>query len=259
MRASWIAGFVALALASTALAAGGPAIAPAAAPPPWTLIAGQANGGGRVEIEPLDGRLFIHRSTDGGGIPANGMIAIVDGGLLLVDTGWTEAQTEAILDWGRTRLRREWMGAVITHDHADRAGGVGALFRRHITVGALDLTAKTLAARGVQPVAALVTVHAPVFNDPRGFELFYPGRGHAPDNIVIAFPRSRVVFAGCLVKAAAAPELGFTGDADLAYWPAALGRIRERYPQMAIVPGHGALEPAATIQHTLDLLRARAR
>src|SRR5262249_36920909 len=84
-------------------------------------------------------------------------------------------------------------------------------------------------------------------------------RGHAPDNIVIAFPWSSVLFAGCLVKAAEATELGFTGDADFTSWPKALHRVAARYPNMQIVTGHGPLEPPPTIAHTLDLLAARRK
>jgi len=224
---------------------------------PIQLVAGQADGGGRVEVDPIDARLFVHRTTDAHGTPANGLIAITERGLLLVDTGWTEEQTDAILAWGDARFNRPWVGAIITHDHANRAGGVGLLLRRHIPVSALDLTVKHLAARGIRSVRTELASPATWVEDPRGFEVFYPGRGHAPDNIVVAFPWSGVLFAGCLVKAADATELGFTGDADFTSWPKALRRVAARYPNMQLVTGHGPLEPRPTIAHTLDLLAAR--
>ena len=43
-----------------------------------------------VEIEPLGGDVFLHRSTDANGIPSNGLIVDTGGGLLLIDTAWTE-------------------------------------------------------------------------------------------------------------------------------------------------------------------------
>src|SRR4029077_9071366 len=132
--------------------------------------------------------------------------------LLLVDTGWTEAQTEEILKWGDAQLKRPWIGAVITHDHDDRDGGLGALERRRIPVAALDLTIAKLARRGVRNVAVLFAARDGAFKDERGFEAFYPGPGHASDNIVLRFPR--VVFGGCLIKSMEAKDLGFTGDAD---------------------------------------------
>jgi metallo-beta-lactamase class B len=226
---------------------------------PIQVVAGQPNGGGRVEIEPIDARLFVHRTMDAHGTPANGLVAVTERGLLLVDTAWTEEQTDAILAWGDARFNRPWVGAVITHDHADRAGGVALLVRRHIPVSALDLTVKKLGARGIRPVRTELAAPATWIEDPRGFEVFYPGKGHAPDNIVVAFPWSGVLFAGCLVKAAEATELGFTGDADFASWAKALHRVGARYPSLQIVPGHGPLEPRATVAHTLDLLAARRK
>ena len=91
-----------------------------------TLVAG-TNGAGAVEIEAIHSTLptlFVHRSTDANAVPSNGLVAVTERGLLLVDTAWTDAQTEAVLAWGDGRFHRPWIGAVITHDHADRAGGI---------------------------------------------------------------------------------------------------------------------------------------
>jgi metallo-beta-lactamase class B len=227
---------------------------------PVSLLPGGKDHAGAVEIEAIDARTFVHRSTDAHGVPANGLVAVTDQGLLLFDTGWTEAQTEAVLRWGESTFKRRWLGAVITHDHADRDGGIAALFRRGILVEALDLTAAKLRQRGVRSVATLFKARAGEIKDRRGFEAFYPGPGHAPDNIVIALPAHRVVFGGCLIKAADAKDLGFTGDADLAAWPEAVRRVAKRYAdEHTVVPGHGAVDTQEiAYQHTLDLLGAAA-
>jgi len=104
-------------------------------------------------------------------------------------------------------------------------------------------------------VTTLFLARDGAFSDPRGFEAFYPGPGHASANIVIRFPG--LVFGGCLVKSTAADDLGFTGDADLAAWPSAIGHVRARYTDPVIVPGHGPVDTSgAACQHTLDLLAA---
>ena len=216
-------------------------------------LAAGTNGAGAVEIEAFEPTLFVHRSTGAQAIPSNGLVAVTEGGLLLVDTAWTEAETEAILAWGDGRFHRRWIGAVITHDHADRAGGLAALQRRHIPVSALDLTVAKLTRRGVRGVTTLFLARDGAIKDPRGFEAFYPGPGHASDNIVLRFPG--LVYGGCLVKSLAADDLGFTGDADLAGWPAAIGHVRARYSDAVIVPGHGPVDLSGkAYQHTLDLL-----
>jgi metallo-beta-lactamase class B len=217
-----------------------------------SLVAG-TNGAGNVEIESIAPTLYVHRSTDAKAIPSNGMVAVTGGGLLLVDTAWTDTQTEAVLKWGDDYFRRPWIGAVITHDHNDRAGGLAALERRHIPVAAVDLTVAKMAKRGVRGVTTLFSARGGVFKDPRGFEAFYPGPGHASDNIVVHFPG--LLYGGCLVKSTEAKDLGFTGDADVRAWPAALRSVGERYKDATIVPGHGPVDRAGeALKHTLELL-----
>jgi metallo-beta-lactamase class B len=207
-----------------------------------------------VSILPVRDRAFVHISIDAQGIPSNGLIAVTDRGLLLIDTAWTEPQTEMILRYGDTVIHKPWIGAVITHDHGDRAGGVGALLRRGIPVAALDLTVAKMEKRGVHGGKTLFAAAAGTFKDERGFEAFYPGPGHAPDNIVLKL--DSLVFGGCLIKSTAAQDLGYTGDADLAAWPGAVRRVAARYPKAdIIVPGHGPLDNTGTAYaHTLDLL-----
>src|SRR3954467_2970976 len=162
------------------------------------------NGASRVELQSAAPRMVVHRSTDANGVPANGLVAIVDQGLLLIDTAWTPAETEAILRWGDERLKRPWIGAVITHEHGDRDGGLDALFRRRIPVSALDLTIEKLEQRSIRGVKPLFSARAGEIHvkDDRGFEAFYPGPGHAIDNVVIKF--DALLFGGCLIKSAEA-------------------------------------------------------
>jgi TonB family protein len=222
---------------------------------PTTKLLAGTNGAGAVEIEALDATRYVHRSTDAQSVSSNGLVVVTDGGLLLVDTAWTDAETEAILDWGERWFHRRWIGAVITHDHADRDGGLAALARRQLPVSALDLTVAKLARRGVRGVTTLFAARDGAMKDPRGFEAFYPGPGHAPDNIVLHFPG--LVYGGCLVKAMVAADLGFTGDADVTAWPAAIRAVHARYKDLTIIPGHGPVDRSGeAYQHTLDLLAA---
>jgi len=232
-------------------------LTPAVDQPTVKLVAG-TNGAGALEIESVAPTLYVHRSSNAEAVPSNGLVAVTGGGLLLVDTAWTEAQTEAILKWGDDYFRRPWIGAVITHDHGDRAGGLAALERRHIPVAAVDLTVAKMTKRGVAGVTTLFLARAGAFKDPRGFEAFFPGPGHAPDNIVLHFPG--LLYGGCLVKSTAADDLGYTGDADFAAWPVAIRSVNSRYKDATIVPGHGPVDRSGeALQHTLDLLAAAGR
>jgi glyoxylase-like metal-dependent hydrolase (beta-lactamase superfamily II) len=115
-----------------------------------------------------------------------------------------------------------------------------------------------LAGRGVKSVATLFTAQAGSLQDARGFEAFYPGPGHAVDNIAIRI--GSVLFAGCFLKSNDATDLGFTGAADLRAWPASIRRLRDKYGLLTIVPGHGPVDrEGVSYQHTLDLLGAAAK
>ena len=150
-------------------------------------------------------------------------------GALLVDAAWTDAQTEALLDSGQARFKRPWLRRrTITHDHADRDGGLGALRQRHIPAAALDLTVAKLAARGVHDVSVLFTAKRGVFADPRGSRRSTRGGAHQRQHR----PRvPDVLFGGCLSESTEAKDLGDTANANLAAWPASVRSMAARYPE----------------------------
>jgi metallo-beta-lactamase class B len=222
-----------------------------------TVLLPGTNGANRVAVQPIGSRVVLHRSSNAEAIPSNGLIAITEKGLVLIDTAWTPSQTEAILRWGDERLKQPWIGAVITHEHKDRDGGLDALARRSIPVSAIDLTVEKLQKRGIRGVTTLFSARTGEVRvqDARGFEAFYPGPGHASDNIVVRF--DTVLFGGCLIKSPDADDLGFTGDADLKAWPSAVRRVQERYGKTIVVPGHGRADSfasSAAYDNTLRLL-----
>ena len=212
-----------------------------------------------ASVRPLapDVWLYVSERTSDH-VASNSLVVSLPAGPLLVDPPWGEPQTEKVLDWVQKTLGRPIAGAISTHSHADRTGGVAALRKRGIPAGALQLTVDLTRAAGQPAPDALFASGA--FADPRGFEAFFPGAGHAPDTIVVWFPKQRVLFGGCLVKSVESTDLGFVGDADLAHWPVAIEAVRDRYPDAAIVvPGHGAPATRRALERTLELLAARPK
>jgi glyoxylase-like metal-dependent hydrolase (beta-lactamase superfamily II) len=205
---------------------------------------------------------WVHVSRDSLNVPANGLIARTKQGLLLVDATWSDDMAERLVAWAEENLADRVVKAIVTHSHADRTGGIGALRRRGIPVFALDGTIARLRVQTGKPVPDLLMAATPgaVHADPSGFEAFYPGGGHARDNLVVYFPRHRILFGGCFVRAEAAEDIGNVADADLGSWPAAVKRVQDRYPGAAVViPGHGAVGGPAALARTLELLRALPR
>ena len=190
--------------------------------------------------------------------PSNGMLLETDSGTVLVDTAWDDRQTRVLLEWAAHELGRPVRRAVVTHAHEDRVGGLGALHEAGIPVRSLGATARLVAAAGGTPPDSIAALSARPVADAAGFELFHPGPGHAPDNLVVWFPAQRVLFGGCLVKADTATTVGNVADADVDAWPGTVARVRARYAAAAIVvPGHGAVSTPAALTATEALIRAK--
>jgi glyoxylase-like metal-dependent hydrolase (beta-lactamase superfamily II) len=209
-----------------------------------------------VRVRQLKPDVWLHVTTSADGIDSNGLVVKLGNEALLVDTPWNDAQTERLLDWAE-RSAAPVTSAVVTHSHRDRSGGIGALRRRAIPALSLDLTLERAKAENKPLPEPVVSVARPQHDDPRGFQVFYPGPGHTVDNIVVWFPAARVLHGGCLVKSIDATGMGYVGEADLRGWPAAIAALQKRYAAAEIVvPGHGALAGAAALQKTVELVRA---
>ena len=74
---------------------------------------------------------------------------------------------------------------------------------------------------------------------------------------MVWLPERRLLYGGCAVKAASWTALGFTGDANLERWPAALRAMAAFDPAM-VIPGHGPPGGPELLAHTLELLKDHA-
>jgi glyoxylase-like metal-dependent hydrolase (beta-lactamase superfamily II) len=87
-------------------------------------------------------------------------------------------------------------------------------------------------------------------------EVIFPGPAHSPDNVVVYLPQRQVMFGGCMIRAADAPDLGFLGSANVDKWEDS-ARALLQYPVKIVIPGHGAAGGPELIQHTVDLASAK--
>jgi metallo-beta-lactamase class B len=215
--------------------------------------------------------LWMHVTLDPvSRFPSNGMLLESGTESVLFDTGYDDRETDLILDWAKTRLGKPVRRAVITHAHNDRLGGLGALRHAGIPAVALGTTVQRAAAAGLIAAAGKLT---PGGGDPgvvldsivglaqaarpdgSGFELFFPGAGHSPDNIVAYFPAQHVLFGGCLLKPDTATTTGNVADADVAEWPKTVARVAARYrAAQTVIPGHGAISGRTAFGVTESLI-----
>jgi metallo-beta-lactamase class B len=206
----------------------------------------------------LTTHVWIHTTThvipDVGFYPANGAIVVDGDQALLIDTGWSDADAEAILaEWRRMRMP-PIANALATHFHSDRVGGIGALARHGIPTYGNPVTIGLALDCGFRAPRPLHEVE----KHPHrlgSVEVFFPGEGHTIDNIVTWIPDDRVLFGGCLLKATTAPDLGNVADANLGAYPATIRRVAQAYAPHHVIPGHGTLAGDA-VAHTAALAEA---
>ena len=205
-----------------------------------------------VTMRRLRGDTWIH-ITRKGELTANGLLLIRETSSMLIDTGWNAAQTKAILAWARDEQFRPVREAIVTHSHDDRMGGIRALMEEGIEVTAVSATAEQARRRMLPEPTDLFEG----FRRMGPVELFYPGAGHTPDNIVVYIKEQGILFAGCLIRSGGAEELGNLEDAYVEAWYHAIPKVKQRYPNpKIIVPGHGKPGGPELYRHTVDLVIA---
>lgn len=188
----------------------------------------------------------LHTSTatiaPGVGFPANGLIVESQDGSLLIDTCYTPAQAELLVEWAKQNLQSPILLAVATHFHNDRTGGIEGLKRHGIRTVASPFTCKLARDHGTPVPEPLADFAARPYALRRDCELFFPGPGHTRDNIVVWIGAQKVLFGGCFLKSTTSPTLGNVKDALVSAWAGSIAAMRRQYPSPRIVvPGHGAV------------------
>lgn len=211
---------------------------------------------GEVRLHEIREGVWSHVATqvsDGVVYPLNGLVVRDGDGLLLIDTAWGSENTTALLAAIEAKIGLPVRRALSTHFHDDRVEGVGVLRAAGVATFASPLTRRLAAEEGHEvPALALDGLAEPGTAVRFGpVDVFYPGPGHAPDNLVVYVPGARVLFGGCAVYEASRTAPGNLSHADLGAWPASIRRIQARYPEAEVViPGHGAPGGLELLDHT---------
>ncbi|MCI0515189.1 subclass B1 metallo-beta-lactamase [candidate division KSB1 bacterium] len=216
--------------------------------------------------------------------PANSLLIHLDSSAwVLVDTPWENTATRLLVTWLESQDSSARLIVINSHYHRDNLGGNDYLLRKHIPIYGSDLTVQLLKERQEQSLERMLTrldpaqsqkyreafqqspVRPPdhVFPLNEGLqlpfgaatlEIFYPGPGHTPDNVVVYFPKQKILFGGCFIRSMDSQNLGNTQEADLKAWPESIKKLLEKYPDCRIVvPGHGQWGDRRLIGHTLEL------
>lgn len=217
------------------------------------------NIGSDIELFQLKTGIYRHTSykviEPYGKIGANGLVVLTDSGAVIINTPWDELLSLTLIDWLADSLKTKIAVVIVTHSHEDCAGGLSAFDKPGIKWYGLDVTQQILKKEQKAFPYEIFSDSLLISVGNKDIELFYPGAGHTVDNITVWLHQDKVLFGGCLIKAADNKSLGNITEADLMQWPASVKKVQKRYSDAEIIiPGHGNSGTKELLDHTIDLL-----
>ncbi len=214
-------------------------------------------------LEQIAEGVWIHKSYEvikpWGPILSQGLVIKTDDKLTMVDTAWTNADTEELLELIKIETNERPTSAIVTHAHQDKMGGMDALHKAGIKTRAHAFTNEDAPTRNLTPAKITVLENSTLSSTDDGLTVFYPGAGHTRDNIVVYYAPAKVLFGGCLIRPGASNSLGNTADGDVANWADAIRKVAAQFPNAEIIiPSHGPMGGRELLDHTITLAEAAA-
>ncbi|MBN2347576.1 MAG: subclass B1 metallo-beta-lactamase [Bacteroidales bacterium] len=211
-----------------------------------------------LELYQISANAYLHisytNSEQFGRFSSNGMVYVVKGEGVLIDTPTDTLQTRELLDFLQDSLHISITGFIGTHWHNDCIGGLQTIHQQGIESYACELTQNIAENKGLPVPKIGFKDSLTIFLQGQPIKCMYPGAGHTLDNIIVWLPESRILFGGCLIKCLSAQGLGNIIDADITAWPETLKKIERIYPDaQIIIPGHGSWGGIELVEHTLSL------
>src|SRR5438552_13863430 len=195
-------------------------------------------------------------------------------GILAIEARATPLMAQRWIDVVRSISQAPFGDLVLTHYHAVRTLGASAFAANRII--ATTMTAALIEERGLEDWASEqgrmprlfeggdtipgLTRPTHTFEDQilldvggRRVELRFLGRGHTSGDLVVWLPEERILFAGDLVEAQAAP---YMGDAHIADWSGpTLDAVRDLRADQ-LVGGRGPVVRGAAVDQAIEDTRA---
>lgn len=219
--------------------------------------AGAQNGGSKLRITRLTGEFYIFttfNSYKGILVPANGMYLVTNDGVVMFDTPWDTTQFQSLLDSIKNRHKKNVVVCIATHFHEDRTGGLQYYSQKGIRTYTTRQTDELSRKRGMKTAQFLIDKDTVFTIGQYSFQTYFPGPGHAPDNIVVWFEKEKILYGGCLIKSADDSDLGYLGDANVKEYASTIRNVQAKCKNAKyIIPGHGNWANKESLEHTLQM------
>ena len=212
------------------------------------------------------------------------LVRVGEKDFVLCDTPIENTGSQALVEWMRNKYGDINLTVINCHFHIDCLGGNYYMVSQGFPVYASDMTLKLfeedkeniiprmlngLTDPAMVDIITNLKLAPPdhIFKAEEGktlhfdwedVEIYYPGPAHTEDNVVVYFPKHKILYGGCMVKGYEFKGLGFLGHANVEQWPASAKKLLAKFPDAKIVvPGHGAHGNTGMIEHTLELLNKK--
>jgi metallo-beta-lactamase class B len=213
--------------------------------------------GSSLSISYLTGDFYVFTTYNyykGNRIPANGMYLLTNNGVVMFDSPWDTTQFQPLLDSIKVRHNKTVVLCIATHFHEDRTGGLEYYRQQGINTYTTRQTDELSKKRGMKRAEFLIDKDTAFKAGQYSFQTFYPGKGHAADNIVIWFEKEKVLYGGCLIKSVEDNTLGNLSDASINDYSTTIRNVQRKCKKPKyIIPGHNDWASTKSLKHTLKM------
>jgi metallo-beta-lactamase class B len=213
------------------------------------------NAGSNLNISRLTGNFYIYTTYHlykGDSISANGMYLVTNDGVLMFDTPWDTTQFQPLLDSIQARHNKNVIFCIATHFHDDRSAGLEYYSQKGVKTYTTLLTDELSKKNNKKRAECLIAKDTLFSIGKYSFETYYPGQGHAPDNIIVWFEKEKILYGGCLIKSFEDEDLGYLGDANKTEYASTIKNVQKKCQQPKfVITGHGDWSKTKSLKHTL--------
>ena len=221
-----------------------------------TNIFGQVTDS-NLKIAHLTGDFYVFTTFNlykGVRIPANGVYLIANNGVVMFDTPWDTTQFQPLLDSIKVKHNKNVTLCIATHFHEDRTGGLEYYRKQGIKTYTTKKTDELSKGSSKKRAEFLIDKDTVFTVGQYSFQTYFPGHGHAPDNIIIWFEKEKILYGGCLIKSVEDDDLGYLGDASVHDYATTVKNVQKKCKKPKfVIPGHSDWSNIEALKHTLKM------